>query len=93
MTRPATVKRHARFTFLALATLFALGAPLDAQEDSPLIGNWTGAINAAGGTLRLRLAVEAAADGLGAQLFSIDQGNQAIPVESIELAGRTVTFA
>ncbi|NNF26307.1 MAG: alpha/beta fold hydrolase [Gemmatimonadetes bacterium] len=93
MTRPATAKRHARFTFLALATLFALGAPLDAQEDSPLIGDWIGTINAGGGTLRLRLAVEAGTEGLRAQLFSIDQGNQAIPVESIELAGRTVTFA
>lgn len=93
MTRPATAKRPARYSLLALALLFALGAPLDAQEHSPLVGEWTGAINAGGASLRLRLAVEDGAEGLTAQLFSIDQGNQVIPVESIALTGTTVTFA
>ena len=93
MSRHSTVAGARRFSILTLAVLIALGAPLDAQQESPLVGEWTGAIQAGGATLRLRLAVEESEDGLAAQLFSIDQGNQAIPVESIEFSNNTVTFA
>ena len=92
MHRTATATRITPIAYLVIVAALALGAPVNAQESSAIVGDWTGALQAGPATLRLRLAVEAGDEGLTAQLFSIDQGNQAIPVETIELSGTTLTF-
>ncbi len=69
-----------------------LGGTLHAQ-DKDLSGNWQGTLQSGGNGLRLVLKVLKDDGKLKATMFSIDQGGQAIPVNSISLEAEAVNFA
>ena len=71
-----------------------LGAPLVAQEAAPtdFEGNWLGTMNAGGAQLRMRIDLTVEDGVLGARMFSVDQGNAEIPVESATVAGNTLSL-
>ncbi len=71
-----------------------LGAPLVAQEAAPtdFEGNWLGTMNAGGAQLRMRIDLTVEDGALGARMFSVDQGNAEIPVESATAAGNTLSL-
>lgn len=60
-----------------------------AQAASDFMGEWNGALNMGSQTLRLRLVV---ADGPTSTLYSVDQGNSAIPVGTTTIAGARITL-
>lgn len=70
-------------------TLAPLGAQAAAQEASPadFAGSWLGTMSAAGAELRLRVDLAVAEGALTARMFSVDQGNAEIPVESVTTTG------
>ncbi len=71
-----------------------MGAPLHAQDAPPadFAGSWMGAIDAAGTQLRMRIDLSVEDGALAAKMFSVDQGNAEIPVESAAIAGRTLSL-
>ncbi|MDE2784232.1 MAG: alpha/beta fold hydrolase [Gemmatimonadota bacterium] len=71
-----------------------LGAPLVAQEAAPtdFEGNWLGTMNAGGAQLRMRIDLTVEDGALAARVFSVDQGNAEIPVESATVAGSTLSL-
>ena len=71
-----------------------LGAPLVAQEAAPtdFEGNWLGTMNAGGAQLRMRIDLTVEDGALSARMFSVDQGNAEIPVESATVAGNTLSL-
>lgn len=86
-------------TTIALAPL---GTPSQAHgqeseqgttDPSEFVGNWVGSLSV--GTVQLRMRFEIGESGgeLTANVFSVDQGNAQVPVESVTLTGATVTIA
>ncbi|MXX71137.1 MAG: alpha/beta fold hydrolase [Gemmatimonadetes bacterium] len=71
-----------------------LGAQLVAQEAAPtdFEGSWLGTMNAGGAQLRMRIDLTVEDGALGARMFSVDQGNAEIPVESATVAGGTLSL-
>lgn len=71
-----------------------LGAQLVAQEAAPtdFEGNWLGTMNAGGAQLRMRIDLTVEDGALAARVFSVDQGNAEIPVESATVAGSTLSL-
>ncbi|WP_066768500.1 serine hydrolase domain-containing protein [Candidatus Viadribacter manganicus] len=61
-----------------------------AQSAADFSGEWNGALNMGSQTLRLRLVVAA---GPTSTLYSVDQGNSAIPVGSTTIEGARITLA
>ncbi len=56
-------------------------------------GHWMGTLAVGGAQLRLRFEIVRGEDGLGATLYSIDQGNASIPVPSVVAEGETLTLS
>lgn len=88
-------------TLLALAGtplgIAAAFTPATAQDpdpaDSPgFVGNWIGTLNAGGVELRLRFVITEGDDGLDATVFSIDQGNAEIPVETVTTSADSLSL-
>ena len=76
----------------ALAVLLCTGATLFGQD---LAGTWQGTLAPPGAPMRLRVVfkITSAPDGkFTGQGFSIDQGGQPIPMNSISLEGRTAKW-
>ena len=73
--------------------LFLMGAPVHAQTQD-ISGTWQGTLHTPGRDLRLVLKISKAPDGkLGAVMYSIDQGGQAITASSVSLDGSSVKYA
>lgn len=85
--------KHILLLTLALAPLGDAGAQEAATPDR-FAGHWAGSLDVpgAGVTLRLRFEVTLSDDGLAATLYSIDQGNAEIAVETVEAAGAQLTM-
>ncbi|MEZ5956860.1 MAG: serine hydrolase domain-containing protein [Hyphomonadaceae bacterium] len=60
-----------------------------AQSASDFMGEWHGALNMGSQTLRLRLVVS---EGPTSVLYSVDQGNSAIPVGATQIEGGRLTL-
>lgn len=60
-----------------------------AQSAADFMGEWHGALNMGSQTLRLRLVVS---EGPTSVLYSVDQGNSAIPVGSTTIQGARITL-
>ncbi|MDE2804979.1 MAG: hypothetical protein OXN18_07530 [Gemmatimonadota bacterium] len=62
-------------------------------DPSEFAGNWVGSLSV--GTVQLRMRFEIGESGgeLTASVFSLDQGNAQVPVESVTLTGATMTIA
>ncbi|MDE2981618.1 MAG: alpha/beta fold hydrolase [Gemmatimonadota bacterium] len=62
-------------------------------DPSEFVGNWVGSLSV--GTVQLRMRFEIGESGgeLTANVFSVDQGNAQVPVESVTLTGATVAIA
>lgn len=77
---------------LAVSVLTSLVACLSlfAQEVPNLVGDWLGVIEMPGVRLRLALAVTTGPNGLKAKLTSVDQGNTALPVDTVSVEGNKV---
>lgn len=74
----------------AVATLVGLGVGGGASGQAPgLVGEWTGVLQVGSAQLRLRLVI--GADG-SAALYSIDQGNEAIPASAAALSPTTASL-
>lgn len=75
-------------------TLAPLGGAATAQDPDPatFVGNWMGALSVGGAELRMRLEVTSDDGALSAAMYSIDQGNAAIPVASTTVEGASVTL-
>ena len=74
--------------------LLALALPVFAQNGSSAMeGNWLGALDVGGVKLRLVLKVVKAGDGFAAKLDSVDQGAKDLPIDSIKLEGKKVSFS
>ena len=79
---------------IPLAVAFCLSACSRSGTSVSPDGTWAGAIEAQGATLRLEIRIKSKASGdLSAELVSIDQGNQGIPVDSITVQDGTMTFS
>ncbi|MBV9868533.1 MAG: alpha/beta hydrolase [Abitibacteriaceae bacterium] len=84
------------FVWLSLFMTCALGnRPLaiaaDAPPATPLAGYWRGTLNAGGAKLRLVFQIRTKADGtLAGQVYSLDQGNAAIPFDQATLQNGTL---
>jgi len=84
---------------IALVTLVippqVLGQETEQETADPsgFAGNWVGSLSV--GTVQLRMRFEIGESGgeLTASVFSLDQGNAQVPVESVTLTGATVTIA
>lgn len=76
-------------------TLAPLGGAATAQDPGPaaFVGNWMGAISIGGAELRMRLEVTTEDGALSAVMYSIDQGNAAIPVASTTVTGATISVS
>ncbi len=76
----------------ALAAAVLLAAhPAHAQQPSPLVGGWGGALEAQGVRLRLALAVQDSGGALHARFRSVDQENATFSV-SVEMRGDSAIF-
>lgn len=71
-----------------------LGAQVAAQEAAltDFQGNWLGTMDAGGAQLRMRIDLTVEDGALAARMFSVDQGNTEIPVESATVAGNTLSL-
>ncbi len=76
-------------------TLAPLGGAATAQDPDPaaFVGNWMGALNLGGAQLRMRLEVTTEDGELNAVMYSVDQGNAAIPVASTNLSGASLSLS
>jgi non-heme chloroperoxidase len=85
------MKRKIRTVCLWLSMLLLLPGLVQAQE---LVGDWQGTLVAGQAKLRIILKVSTGTDKkLAAELYSIDQTSDALPVDSISLEGKRVNFA
>lgn len=86
------VKRWAAIYALIVASTLGMATHVAAQTSSAnMLGRWEGALDTGQGTLRLVLEVTKAADGsLTGTLTSVDQGGVRIPIERVELNGKTL---
>ena len=64
-----------------------------AADPSEFVGNWMGALNVGAVQLRMRFEFGESGGVLTARVFSVDQGNAEVPVESVTLTGATVAIA
>jgi uncharacterized protein (TIGR03435 family) len=64
-----------------------------AQAEQDLAGIWQGTLQAGGHSLRTVLKVTKTGTGYSAQMYSIDQGGQGIPVTSITQQGSMVKYS
>jgi len=78
--------------WLAIALGAVLGGTAHAQAAKDISGNWQGTLQVGNG-LRTLLKITNNDGKYKAVLYSIDQGGQAIVVNSISLQGNVVTFA
>ena len=79
---------------ILLAFAFCLSACSRSGTSVSPDGTWAGAIEVQGVTLRLEIRIKSKASGdLTAELISIDQGSQRIPVDSITVQDNTMTFS
>jgi CubicO group peptidase (beta-lactamase class C family) len=67
-----------------------LASPAWAQRAGEFAGNWHGVLNVGQTRLRLRFEI---ADGPSATLYSLDQGNAAIPAASTQIAGARIDLS
>jgi hypothetical protein len=77
-----------------LASLLLVGA-LATQAPGPaaVTGDWSGTLDAGGQKLHLAIHVTETADGaFSAKLDSLDQGAIGLPIDTIRLEGRTLSF-
>jgi len=76
-------------------TLAPLGGAATAQDRDPaaFVGNWMGALRVGGAELRMRLEVTAEDGELSAIMYSVDQGNAAIPVASTTVDGASISLS
>lgn len=83
------------FLICITITLSPLGGAATAQDPDPaaFVGNWMGALNLGGAQLRMRLAVTTEDGALSAVMYSIDQGNAAIPVASTTISGASLSLS
>jgi uncharacterized protein YciI len=71
----------------------AEAAPPSSALPKQFEGQWAGALNAGGNTLRIGLKLSATADGTAkADLVSIDQDNAAFSAESVSINGKELQF-
>lgn len=75
---------------LGAAAAGLAAAEAAAQTPADFMGEWRGALDLGSQRLRLRLVVEA---GPRASLYSIDQGNAAIPVATTTIAGDRLSLS
>ena len=94
------MKHLLRCMAVVLVPLGAAGTfvPAGAQEPAPadssgFVGNWIGTLDVGAAQLRLRFVITEGDDGLGATLFSIDQGNAEIPVGTVTTNGDTISMS
>ncbi len=80
---------------LGTATTFvsAAGQEPTPSDSSDFAGNWIGTLDAGAAQLRLRFVIAEGDEGLSATVFSIDQGNTEIPVETITTNGDTISMS
>ncbi len=62
-------------------------------DPSDFAGSWMGSLNVGAMQLRMRFEFSVSEGTLEARVFSVDQGNAEVPVESVTLAGATVAIA
>ena len=62
-------------------------------DPSEFAGNWVGSLSVGAVQLRMRFEIGESGGELTASVFSLDQGNVQVPVESVTLTGATVTIA
>jgi pimeloyl-ACP methyl ester carboxylesterase len=80
------------YTLLILLSIMSL--PAFGQNNSSIEGNWSGALDLNGMSLRLILKVSKAADGtLTAKFDSPDQGATDLPIDAIIQKEKTVSFS
>jgi non-heme chloroperoxidase len=85
------MKRKIRSVCRWFSMLLLLPGFVQAQE---LIGDWQGTLVIGQAKLRIILKVSAGTDKkLAAELYSIDQTSDALPVDSISVDGKSVNFA
>ena len=79
-----------------------LGVPMEARSQevadhapaaADFAGHWMGSLDVGAMQLRMRFDVTESETGLSAKIFSVDQGNAEIPVESVTLSGATITMS
>ncbi len=83
------------FLICITITLAPLGGAATAQDPDPaaFVGNWMGALSVGGAELRMRLEITAEDGALSAVMYSVDQGNAAIPVASTTVAGTNLSVS
>lgn len=68
--------------------LFCLSALQPRAQD--ITGTWYGALRIGGNSLRLTLELSKSDSGYAGRMISVDQGNTALPLQSVTLNGNTV---
>ncbi len=86
-----------RIAVVSAAVAAAVSLPAagggQAPEPEGFAGQWIGTLDVGAGQLRLRLEITHGDDGLGATMYSIDQGNARIPVPTITADGARLTLS
>ncbi len=72
--------------------LLMVSSPAFAQNESNLRGNWLATLDVGGVKIRLLLKIQKTGDGYTAKLDSVDQGVTDLPVDSVSLNGKKVSF-
>src|ERR1035441_1321680 len=85
----AICTRAKRILFCVLTLLSILGTQLLAQN---ITGSWQATLGDPPNGLRAILKISKSGSDLSAQLFSIDQGPEGIPVSTISLEGSDLKF-
>jgi uncharacterized protein (TIGR03435 family) len=75
---------------LALVAVLCLASTVVFAQD--LAGTWQGTLNVQGTSLRIVVRMARADGKLTGQFLSIDQGGQAVPLNSVSIDGRTVKW-
>jgi pimeloyl-ACP methyl ester carboxylesterase len=84
------MKKYLLLTLLCVVLVVPTFAQL---APASLAGNWLGTLDVGGTKLRLILKVEQIQGGYTAKFDSIDQGARDLPIESITLNGKKMSFA
>ncbi len=84
-------------TILSLLAALAVGpavgsATAQEAELTDFAGQWIGTMNAAGTELRMRVDLTVTDGALAAVMYSVDQGNAQIPVESVTVTGSVLSM-
>lgn len=86
--------KNLTFMLMNILILMILALPVFAQNRSGAIeGNWLGTLDVGGVKMRLVLKVAKTGDGFAAKLDSIDQGVKDLPIDSVKLEGRKMSFS